>query len=139
MIEDNVSTANRNTTRRNPIAWIGETAKKINRLNFEKIMKKSFQEKLNNLNMEIEIRLTLVLRALKEPSVYNSDMYGLQISKLGMVCDYDEVLESHSGVMLHRDGYTYSLSCLDIDKLCELADKATEYAEKESEIKLGDE
>ena len=136
MRKDNVSTADRNTTRRNPIAWIGETAKKINRLNFEKIMKKSFQEKLNNLTREIEICLTYVLRVLKEPSAYNSDMYGLQIGKLGMSCDYDEVFECHSVVMLLRDGYTYSLSCLDIDKLCELADKATEYMENKKSSEM---
>lgn len=91
---------------------------------------------MNNLNREIEIRPTFVLRVLKEPSAYNSDMYGLQIGKLGMSCDYDEVFECHSVVMLLRDGYTYSLSCLDIDKLCELADKATEYMENKKSSEM---
>ena len=100
-------------------------------------MKKSFQNKLKNLNLEIEIRLTYIIRRVAEPSTYNSDMKGLQISKLGMSCDYDEVFESYSGIMLQRDGYSYSIYCLDMDKLCELADKATEYAEKELGIKFG--
>ena len=100
-------------------------------------MKKSFQNKLKNLNLEIEIRLTYIIRRVGEPSAYNSDMKGLQISKLGIICDYDEVFESYSGIMLQRDGYTYSLSCLDMDKLCELADKATEYAESKLGTKFG--
>ena len=100
-------------------------------------MKNSFQNKLNNLNQEIRIRLTFVLRALKQPSSYNSDMYGLPIYKTGVICDYDEIFEHYDEIMLMRDGYSYSLSCLDMDKLCELADNATEYAEKTLGIKFG--
>lgn len=100
-------------------------------------MKNSFQNKCKKLDEEIRLRLTFILRTLAEPSSYNSDMYGLAIDKTGVSCDYDEIFESYNGIMLQRDGYSYSLSCLDMDKLCELADKATEYAESTLGVKFG--